>query len=208
MGVPAPIGAAAKKSAPRIMLLPRASVAIPISVLLASTILSFLVLDGLVFAENRYHLSVLSFSLLAPQTWAFLALEESRSEATAAHARTEHVFRALATLLKKRRLVGYALAGALNGAMLFTYISASADLIMGTYGISPLHFGWLFALNAAALIGAAQVNRTLLRRWSSDRILSRACLVALAAAGVFVFFAFTGTTAATAAHHATTGGHR
>src|SRR5260370_34507166 len=42
------------------------------SVLLASIALSFLVLDSLVFAENRYHLSVLSFSLLAPQTWAFL----------------------------------------------------------------------------------------------------------------------------------------
>ena len=59
---------------PVIMLLPRPSVVLPIGVLLASVTLSFLVLDSLVFAENRYHLSVLSFSLLAPQTWGFLAL--------------------------------------------------------------------------------------------------------------------------------------
>lgn len=59
---------------PVIVLLPRPSVILPISVLLASVTLSFLVLDTLVFAENRYHLSVVSFSLLAPQTWAFLAL--------------------------------------------------------------------------------------------------------------------------------------
>lgn len=59
---------------PVIVLFPRSSVVLPISVLLAAVILSFLVLDGLVFAETRYHLSVLSFSLLAPQTWAFLVL--------------------------------------------------------------------------------------------------------------------------------------
>src|SRR5512147_726329 len=59
---------------PLIVLLPRSSVVLPVGVLLASVTVSFLVLDSLVFAENRYHLSVLSFSLLAPQTWAFLGL--------------------------------------------------------------------------------------------------------------------------------------
>jgi uncharacterized protein len=57
---------------PLIMLLPRLSVVIPISVLLANITLSFLVLDSLVFAENRYHLGVLTTTLLAPQTWAFV----------------------------------------------------------------------------------------------------------------------------------------
>src|SRR5436190_7192912 len=109
-------------------------------------------LGGLVLqvASWRAIFGILVVFALVVGTWAFFVLEESRSEATAAHARTEHVFRALATLLKNRRLVGYALAGALNGAMLFTYISGSADLIMGTYKISPVHFGWVFAVNAAA----------------------------------------------------------
>ena len=31
-----------------------------------------MVLDSLVFAENRYHLNILTFTLLEPQTWAFL----------------------------------------------------------------------------------------------------------------------------------------
>ena len=30
-------------------------------------------LDSLLFADNRYHISVLTFTLLAPETWAFLA---------------------------------------------------------------------------------------------------------------------------------------
>jgi membrane-anchored protein YejM (alkaline phosphatase superfamily) len=36
--------------------------------------LSLLVLDSLLFGDNRYHLSVLTFTLLAPHTWAFLAV--------------------------------------------------------------------------------------------------------------------------------------
>ena len=60
--------------APVAVLIPLPSLVLPLGVLLASTVLSFLVLDTLVFAENRYHLSLLTASLLAPQTWAFLAL--------------------------------------------------------------------------------------------------------------------------------------
>jgi hypothetical protein len=47
---------------------------LPLGVGLASVGVAFLVLDSLIFAENRYHLNVLTFSLLEPQTWAFLAL--------------------------------------------------------------------------------------------------------------------------------------
>src|SRR5439155_9201840 len=59
---------------PAIALLPRPRVILPLAVVLASVALGVLLLDSLVFAENRYHLSPLRFALLAPQTWAFLAL--------------------------------------------------------------------------------------------------------------------------------------
>jgi membrane-anchored protein YejM (alkaline phosphatase superfamily) len=55
-------------------LIPRARLVLPLGVVLASAGVAFVVLDSLVFAENRYHLNVLTFSLLEPQTWAFLAL--------------------------------------------------------------------------------------------------------------------------------------
>ena len=58
---------------PVILLIPRPRVILPVGVALASAGTSLLLLDTLVFAENRYHLSLLTFSLLAPQTWAFLA---------------------------------------------------------------------------------------------------------------------------------------
>ena len=59
---------------PVIVLIPRPRVVLPLGVALASAGLSFLLLDSLVFSENRYHLSVLTFTLLAPHTWAFLVL--------------------------------------------------------------------------------------------------------------------------------------
>jgi len=59
---------------PVIALIPRPRLVLPLGVFLGSVVLSFLLLDTLVFAENRYHLSVLTFTLLEPQTWAFLAL--------------------------------------------------------------------------------------------------------------------------------------
>ena len=111
---------------------------------------------------------------------AFLRLKETRSEATAIQARGEHPFRSYLALLQQRRLVGYALAGALNGATLFTYISSAPGLLMETYGVSLALFPWLFGLNAFAVIGAGQANRYVLRRMTPDQVLARASKVSVA----------------------------
>jgi DHA1 family bicyclomycin/chloramphenicol resistance-like MFS transporter len=123
---------------------------------------------------------------------AFLRMNESRSAETAAHARSEHPFRAYIALLQEPRLVGYALAGALNGACLFTYISASPELVIQTYHIPPQAFGWVFGANAVGVIGANQVNRYLLRRMTPDRVLARASLAALGFAVLLALAAVTG----------------
>lgn len=110
---------------------------------------------------------------------AVLRLKESRSPATAAQARSENPFQSYAAILRRRRLIGYALCGALNGATLFTYISSSPGLIMGTYGFSSAVYPWIFGLNALGVIGAGQVNRVLLRRATPDQVLLRASTVAI-----------------------------
>lgn len=121
-----------------------------------------------------------------------LRMQESRSAETAAHARAEHPLRAYASLLSQRRLVGYAAAGALNGAVLFTYIGSSPELLIGTYGISPRAFGWVFGINAVAVIGASQLNRRLLRRWTPDAVLGRASQFGVLAALLLAAAAVTG----------------
>jgi len=129
---------------------------------------------------------------LAVGAWVLAGLKESRSAETLAQARSENPLKAYIALLGLRRLVGYALAGALNGAVLFTYISGAPDLVMGIYGHTPLVFNLIFAFNAVGIIGASQVNRLLLRRNLPDEVLSKASIASIAAAFLLTVAAWTG----------------
>jgi len=124
--------------------------------------------------------------------WMYFALGESRSVATAAQARDEHPLRAYQALLGQRRLLGYILAGAFNGAALFAYITASPSLLITTYHIPAAAFGWVFGANAVGLIGMSQVNAHLLRRHMPEEILIRSRAVSIAFAAVLALDAFTG----------------
>jgi DHA1 family bicyclomycin/chloramphenicol resistance-like MFS transporter len=99
-------------------------------------------------------------------------LDESRSAATAAKARTSSVLISYAELLRQRRLIGYLLVGASNGAALFSYIAASPDLVVGTWAFTEAQFGLVFAVIAVGIVGSSQVNRWLLKRRSPDMILN------------------------------------
>ena len=123
---------------------------------------------------------------------AVLRLKESRSEATARQAASENPFQSYAALLRQPRLLGYALAGALNGATLFTYIATSPGLIMGTYGYSAAVFPWIFGFNALGIVGSGQINRMILRRVHPDRVLSLASRVAVGLGGALMIAAYTG----------------
>jgi DHA1 family bicyclomycin/chloramphenicol resistance-like MFS transporter len=110
-------------------------------------------------------------------------LDESRSAATAQAARGQDVLSAYARLLGHKRLIGYLLVGAANGATLFSYIAASPDLVVNSWGFSESQFGLVFAAIAVGVVGSSQVNRLLLKHRSPDAILAWATLGA-AAAGV------------------------
>ncbi len=119
-------------------------------------------------------------------------LDESRSASTAAQAADESPLRSFVILLGKRRLVGYLLAGALNGATLFTYIATAPDLLITQYGFTPRAFALAFAVIAVGVIGSSQVNRLLLARADSDSILGIASLVGVAGGVGLVGAAFAG----------------
>ena len=144
------------------------------------------------FAGWRAVFWVLAVFGLCIGVWVALGLSESRSAETEAQARSENPFKAFGALLRMRRLVGYGLAGTLNGAVLFTYISGAPEVIMGTYGHSPLVFNIIFALNAVGIIGASQINRLLLRRTTPDRVLMRASIASMIFAFLLVAAAWSG----------------
>jgi len=117
-------------------------------------------------------------------------LDESRSRATAATGH-ESVAASYLALFSQRRLLGYLLGGALNGAALFAYVGGAPNLLISQYHFTPRAFAAAFAAIAVGVIGSSQVNRALLRRYESDRILAVATLVGVAAGVALVVAAFT-----------------
>ncbi|WP_419813707.1 multidrug effflux MFS transporter [Glacieibacterium sp.] len=122
----------------------------------------------------------------------FLKLGESRSAETEAKARGETPLAAYVDLMRQRRLLGYLLTGALNGATLFAYVASAPDLVINIWGLSPTLFGLVFAVMAIGIIGASQVNRQLLLRYSSDRILGTAVLAGVGFGAALTLAAATG----------------
>ena len=123
---------------------------------------------------------------------AMLWLKESRSEATAIQASKENPLQSYLAVLREKRLVGYVLAGALNGATLFTYVASSPELMMGTYKVPVAVFPFLFSLNAVAIIGSSQINRYALRTATTDQVLARASNASLVIGLLLALAAFTG----------------
>ncbi len=123
---------------------------------------------------------------------AVVLLPESRSPATAAHARGETPLASYLALLGNRRLMGFVLTGAFSGAALFTYVAASPDILIGVFHVPPSQFGLLFGFNAFGLIGATQINARLARRVLSGVILGWANLAILGAALLLAADAVTG----------------
>lgn len=95
-------------------------------------------------------------------------------------------------LLRNRRYLCYAIALGCIAGVNFSYISGAPFVFIELNGISPQNFGLFFGANAIGLIGASQVNRRLLRRFSSQRILNAAFTVNGTAALFLTASVFTG----------------
>ncbi len=82
------------------------------------------------------------------------------------------VFRTYGTLVGNRNFLGYALVAGCTAGTHFAYLAGVSFVYIDLHGISAQHFGLFFAVNALGLIGAAQLNRLLLRRYASGSILA------------------------------------
>ena len=122
----------------------------------------------------------------------FFGLQESRTEAVAARARSESPIGAYTAVLKNPRIVGYMLTSGLNFSCMFAWIAAAPYLIITLYNVPALYFGWIFGANAAGFMIAAQINRRLLKSYRPDDILPRGALGAVLAAAVLLVDALTG----------------
>lgn len=95
-------------------------------------------------------------------------------------------------LLLNRQYIRYAIALGCVAGINFSYITGAPFLFIELHGISPQHFGLFFGANAFGLIGASQINRRLLRRFSVQQILHVALTVNVIAAILLTVSGLTG----------------
>lgn len=96
-------------------------------------------------------------------------------------------------LLRDRPYVGLVLVAGLTMAGLFSYVSGSAFVYQGDFGLDEQQFGLLFGAGAFWLIAATQLNPVLLRRWSPAQVLVAGTVGGAVAGAVLVALAATGT---------------
>ncbi len=90
-----------------------------------------------------------------------------------------------AQILRDRRFLAHALAGAIPMLGLFAYLVASPHILMGVHGLDPVEYGFAFGSNAFGLIAASQVISRLVRRMAPGRLMVGA-LGVCALAGLMV----------------------
>ncbi|MCB9497445.1 MAG: multidrug effflux MFS transporter [Fibrobacteria bacterium] len=79
-------------------------------------------------------------------------------------------------VLSQRDFLLWGIGGSFGAGGLFAYLAGSPATYMEGLGLSSRTYAWVFAINAAGLIGASQTNRWLLRHFPGDRIVRLAML--------------------------------
>jgi MFS transporter, DHA1 family, multidrug resistance protein len=91
------------------------------------------------------------------------------------------------SLFRDRAYVGLVLVAGLTMAGLFSYVSGSAFVYQGEFGLDEQQFGLLFGAGAFWLIAATQLNPLVLRRFEPQQVLVAGTVVgALAGAALAV----------------------
>lgn len=99
------------------------------------------------------------------------ALPETREPDAAVSLKPTRVALNYLQVFKERTFVIYVLASALGSGGLFAYIAGSPFVYMSLFGFSAAQYAWIFGGNGLAIIIGAQVNRAVLKKWDSARIL-------------------------------------
>jgi len=76
-----------------------------------------------------------------------------------------------AVIIKNPQFGVYTFTGAVAYAGLYAYISGSPYVFMEVFKVTEQHYGWIFAIVAAGLIGASQLNSLFLKKYKSEQII-------------------------------------
>jgi MFS transporter, DHA1 family, multidrug resistance protein len=75
-------------------------------------------------------------------------------------------------VLKQPQFFTYSFSGGIASAGLFAYLAGSPFVFMELYGVTELQYGWIFGAIAAGLITSSQLNNLVLKKYSSEQVMS------------------------------------
>ena len=102
------------------------------------------------------------------------AMPETHPKARRSSPNATTILRAYATLLRDRTYLSVVCTGGFAQATLLAYVAGSSFLFITLLGTTPLVYSLIFALNAATIIGLAQLNATLIGRFGAQRLITAA----------------------------------
>lgn len=131
-------------------------------------------IGGLVVAALgwRYIFVVLASIAVVVFIATALFLPESKGKDRSISLRPKKVLVEYMAVFRNRDFLVYTFSSAAAFGGFFSYISDSPFVYMKLFGFSETQFGWIYGANALGFIGASQVNRVLLRRYDSVRLLN------------------------------------
>ncbi|MFL0162298.1 multidrug effflux MFS transporter [Aquirufa salirivi] len=75
-------------------------------------------------------------------------------------------------LIPEKQFLTFAISGAIGSGCIFTFVSGAPLTFLNFYHADEKQFGWIFAMVASGIIGASQFNHWVLKRYSSQQVLS------------------------------------
>ena len=142
----------------------------------------------------RYVFVILILVVLLILAGTYFFLPESKPPDPDFSLKPAPIIRNFASVLKHPHFITYALTGAISYAGLYAYIGGAPHVFMEIFKVSGVQFGWIFALIAAGLIGASQVNNLVLKSHSSEQVIQMATSCQSITGIIFVCLTFFGWT--------------
>lgn len=119
----------------------------------------------------------------------FFALPESKGPDPTFSLLPRDIIRSFLEVFREPQFFTYALSGGIAFSGLFVFISSSPFLYMKMYGFDEKQYGIMFAVLVGGLIGASQLNRLLLKKFSSETLIAWAITIQLTAAALALLIA-------------------
>jgi MFS transporter, DHA1 family, multidrug resistance protein len=119
-------------------------------------------------------------------------LDESLAPEHAHPLHLDHIVSSYTHLLRDRTFLGASLVCGFSSAGMFAYIASAPFVFINIYKLPPQQFGWLFAVIAAGMIAASQVNGRMSHKIALWKVLRVANLVQLLSGIAVLWTASTG----------------